>query len=129
MVLLAIPGVFAATLIVAVDLATIIYTSGTTGRPKGVMLTHGNIFHQFKAMHGQFQVGPGDRSLSFLPLSHVYERAWSYYIFLCGAENNYLANPKEVIGAMSAVRPTVMVSVPLSSLCRSTGTGSGRNET
>ena len=94
------------------ELATIIYTSGTTGEPKGVMLTHANIFHQFRAMEGQFHVGPGDRSLSFLPLSHVYERAWSFYIFVCGAENNYLANPKEVIAAMSEVQPTVMVSVP-----------------
>ena len=94
------------------ELATIIYTSGTTGEPKGVMLTHDNLFHQFKAMQGQFHVGPGDRSLCFLPLSHVYERAWSFYVFQCGAENNYLANPKEVIEAMSAVKPTVMVSVP-----------------
>ncbi|MCB9422804.1 MAG: long-chain fatty acid--CoA ligase [Ardenticatenaceae bacterium] len=96
----------------ASDLATIIYTSGTTGEPKGVILTHGNIFHQFKAMEGQFFVGPGDRSLCFLPLSHVYERSWTYYIFKCGAENNYLANAKEVIETMAEVRPTVMVSVP-----------------
>ena len=94
------------------ELATIIYTSGTTGEPKGVMLTHGNIFHQFKAMHGQFQVGPGDRSLCFLPLSHVYERSWSFYVYQCGAENNFLANPKEIIAAMSEIQPTVMVSVP-----------------
>ncbi len=96
----------------ASDLATIIYTSGTTGEPKGVMLTHANIYHQFIAMQGQFNVGPGDRSLCFLPLSHVYERAWSCYVFKCGAENNYLANPKEVIAAMAEVQPTVMVSVP-----------------
>ncbi len=94
------------------ELATIIYTSGTTGEPKGVMLTHGNLYHQFIAMQGQFDVGPGDRSLCFLPLSHVYERAWSFFIFKCGAENNYLANPKEVIAAMADVQPTVMVSVP-----------------
>ncbi|NHZ71879.1 MAG: AMP-binding protein [Aquificales bacterium] len=94
------------------DLATIIYTSGTTGEPKGVMLTHGNIFHQFKAMQGQFNVGPGDRSLCFLPLSHVYERTWSFYVYASGAENNYLANAKEVIATMAEVRPTVMVSVP-----------------
>jgi long-chain acyl-CoA synthetase len=94
------------------ELATIIYTSGTTGEPKGVMLTHANFFHQLKAMQGHFYVGPGDRSLCFLPLSHVYERTWSFYICHCGAENNYLANPKEVIAAMSEVKPTVMVSVP-----------------
>ena len=94
------------------ELATIIYTSGTTGEPKGVMLTHANIFHQFKAMQGQFYVGPGDTSLCFLPLSHVYERAWSYFLYHSGAENHYLANPKAVIAAMQAVQPTVMVSVP-----------------
>ncbi len=94
------------------ELATIIYTSGTTGEPKGVMLTHANIYHQFRALEGQFQVGPGDRSLCFLPLSHVYERSWSYFLFHSGAENYYLANPKAVIAGMQAVKPTVMVSVP-----------------
>ncbi len=94
------------------ELATIIYTSGTTGEPKGVMLTHANIYHQFRALEGQFQVGPGDRSLCFLPLSHVYERSWSYFLFYCGAENYYLADPKAVIAGMQAVKPTVMVSVP-----------------
>jgi long-chain acyl-CoA synthetase len=94
------------------DLATIIYTSGTTGEPKGVMLTHANLLHQFKALHGQFDVGPGDRSLCFLPLSHVYERSWTYYILHTGAENYYLNDPKAVIVAMQAVKPTVMVSVP-----------------
>jgi long-chain acyl-CoA synthetase len=94
------------------ELATIIYTSGTTGEPKGVMLTHANIFHQFKAMRGHFHVGPGERSLCFLPLSHIYERAWSYYIFHCGAENTYLLDPKAVIAGMQAVQPTIMVSVP-----------------
>lgn len=94
------------------DLATIIYTSGTTGEPKGVMLTHANIFHQLKALEDEFHVTPDDRSLCFLPLSHVYERSWSFFVFKRGATNYYLANPKEVIVAMGEVRPTVMVSVP-----------------
>jgi long-chain acyl-CoA synthetase len=94
------------------DLATVIYTSGTTGEPRGAMLTHANFFHQFRALDERFQVGDRDRSLCFLPLSHVYERTWSYYVFRCGAENAYLANPRDVVAAMPQVRPTVMVSVP-----------------
>ena len=96
----------------AEDLATIIYTSGTTGEPKGAMLTHANLYHQFTALDKEFNVGPTDRSLCFLPLSHVYERVWSYYVYRVGAENNYLSNPREVIDTMQEIKPTVMVSVP-----------------
>ena len=94
------------------DLATLIYTSGTTGEPKGVMLTHANIFHQFVAIDGSFNVNSTDRSLCFLPLSHVYERSWSMYVFKSGAENYYLQNPREILAAMQEVQPTAMVSVP-----------------
>ncbi len=91
---------------------TIIYTSGTTGRPKGVMLSHANILHQFNAMETHFTVTCEDVSLCFLPLSHVYERLWSYYLYSKGALNTYLSDPKQVIQTLKEVRPTAMVSVP-----------------
>ena len=94
------------------DLATIIYTSGTTGDRKGAMLTHANFASQFRALDERFEFGPEDRSLCFLPLSHVYERAWSYFVFRSGAANVYLRDPKEAVVAMPEVRPTAMVSVP-----------------
>jgi long-chain acyl-CoA synthetase len=94
------------------SLASIIYTSGTTGEPKGVMLSHANFMHQLAAVDAHFNVGPADRSLCFLPLSHVYERSWSYCVFSHGAQNNYISNPREVIQYLSEVRPTAMVSVP-----------------
>lgn len=94
------------------DLATIIYTSGTTGDRKGAMLTHANFASQFRALDERFEFGPQDRSLCFLPLSHVYERAWSYFVFRSGAANVYLRDPKDAVIAMPEVRPTAMVSVP-----------------
>ncbi len=94
------------------DVATVIYTSGTTGDPKGAVLTHANFFHQFRAVDERFVVGERDRSMCFLPLSHVYERLWSYYVFRRGAENTFLADPKDVVTYMAEVRPTAMVSVP-----------------
>jgi long-chain acyl-CoA synthetase len=94
------------------DVATLIYTSGTTGAPKGAVLTHANFFHQFRAVDERFDVGVRDRSLCFLPLSHAYERTWSYYVFRQGAENAYLADPKDVVRCLPEVRPTAMVSVP-----------------
>ena len=95
------------------DVATLIYTSGTTGTPKGAILTHANFFHQFSAVDERFVVGLSDRSLCFLPLSHAYERTWSYYVFRQGAENNYILDPKRVVEYLAEVKPTLMVSVPL----------------
>ena len=94
------------------DTTTIIYTSGTTGDPKGVMLSHGNLFHQLEAVDANFNVSSKDTSLCFLPLSHVYERMWSYYVYYRGAVQTYLADPKKVIETMQEIRPTAMVSVP-----------------
>lgn len=94
------------------DVATIIYTSGTTGEPKGVVLTFENLVTQFEALDSYFTVTERDRSLCFLPLSHAYERAWTFYILHRGAQNFYLEDPKRVIDAMREVRPTCMVSVP-----------------
>ena len=94
------------------DVTTIIYTSGTTGNPKGVMLSHGNLFHQFESVEANFTVSHEDVSLCFLPLSHVYERMWSYFVYLKGAIQTYLEDPKQVIDTMHEVKPTAMVSVP-----------------
>jgi long-chain acyl-CoA synthetase len=94
------------------DIATIIYTSGTTGEPKGAVLTFDNLSSQFEAVDAFFRVRQEDRSLCFLPLSHAYERTWSFYVLLKGAQNYYLDDPKRVIDAFREVRPTCMVSVP-----------------
>lgn len=94
------------------DTITIIYTSGTTGDPKGVMLSHANLFHQFRTVDAKFNLTPDDTSLCFLPLSHVFERVWSYYVYSKGATNTYLEDPKQVIETLKEVQPTAMVSVP-----------------
>ena len=94
------------------DIATIIYTSGTTGEPKGVVLTYANLLSQFAAVDAFFRVTEQDRSLCFLPLSHAYERTWTFYVLLKGAQNYYLDDPKAVIETLREVRPTCMVSVP-----------------
>ena len=97
------------------DLATLIYTSGTTGVPKGVMLDHANLVRAFPPHDIRLRalgLGEDDRSLCFLPLSHVFERCWTFYALSRGMTNCYLENPAEVIGAVKEVRPTVMCVVP-----------------
>jgi long-chain acyl-CoA synthetase len=94
------------------DLATILYTSGTTGDPKGVMLTHSNFTTCFHIHDGRLDITPDDISLSFLPLSHIFERAWSFYLIYKGATNVYLENPRNVIDEIKIVKPTVMCTVP-----------------
>ncbi len=94
------------------DLFTLIYTSGTTGEPKGVMLDYRNIAAQLYLHDQRLTLTKQDISLCFLPLSHIFERAWSYYVMHTGARNVYLTDTNCVREAMSDVRPTVMCSVP-----------------
>ncbi len=94
------------------DLATIIYTSGTTGEPKGVMLNHSHFIKLFEIHEIRLELNEDDVSLAFLPLSHVFERGWSYFVFYSGAINVYNANPKDIIHELPKVKPTVMCAVP-----------------
>ncbi|UJF19139.1 long-chain fatty acid--CoA ligase [Vibrio sp. SS-MA-C1-2] len=94
------------------DLLTLIYTSGTTGEPKGVMLDYSNFAHQLKSHDKTLKLQEDDVSLSFLPLSHVFERAWTAYVLHRGATNCYLENTARVRQALEQVRPTVMCAVP-----------------
>lgn len=94
------------------DLFTLIYTSGTTGEPKGVMLDYANMAMVLKLHDERLCVSQDDISLSFLPLSHVFERAWSFYIMHTGAQNVYLTDTNLVRNAMQSVSPTVMCAVP-----------------
>ncbi|WP_425275017.1 AMP-dependent synthetase/ligase [Xenorhabdus ishibashii] len=94
------------------DLFTLIYTSGTTGEPKGVMLDYRNMAAQLYLHDQRLTLTNQDVSLCFLPLSHIFERAWSYYVMHTGALNVYLTDTNLVREAMSDVHPTVMCSVP-----------------
>jgi len=95
------------------DLAIIMYTSGTTGEPKGVMLHHSN-FEEVMRIH-DFALptfSDADRSIAFLPLSHIFERAWCYYCLYKGVQIYINLRPQEIQTSIKEVRPTVMCSVP-----------------
>ena len=95
------------------DLASIIYTSGTTGDPKGAMLTHSNFMSNVQAATGVVTIGTDDVFLSFLPLSHVFERMGGHYLPLSsGATIAYAESPFTIRQNMQEVRPTIMMSVP-----------------
>ncbi|WP_174850121.1 AMP-dependent synthetase/ligase [Yersinia artesiana] len=94
------------------DLFTLIYTSGTTGEPKGVMLEYRNMAAQLYLHDQRLTLTSADTSLSFLPLSHVFERAWGFYVMHTGAQNVYISDTNWVRAAMQAVKPTVMCAVP-----------------
>jgi long-chain acyl-CoA synthetase len=95
------------------DLAAIVYTSGTTGRPKGVMLSHDNVVANVKAIAQRIAAAPDDVFLSFLPLSHTFERTGGYYYpIAAGACVAYARSVPLLAEDLKHVRPTVLISVP-----------------
>ncbi|MCI0414294.1 long-chain fatty acid--CoA ligase [bacterium] len=96
------------------DVFSIIYTSGTTGEPKGVMLTHRNVVSNIEALnHSGFQFVREDRSISFLPLSHILERMVGYYALLYfGCTIAYAESLEALPQNLQEVQPTVLTAVP-----------------
>ena len=95
------------------DVATIIYTSGTTGDPKGVMLTHDNIWSNVVSALQVLRISDTDVCLSFLPLSHIFERMAGHYVmFHAGTAIHYAESIDTVPQNLVEVRPTVVLSVP-----------------
>ena len=95
------------------DLATLIYTSGTTGRPKGVMLSHGNIVSNVIASEKNVPLAKGESiALSFLPVCHIFERMILYLYQLCGVEIHFAESIEKMSDNLKEVRPHVMTAVP-----------------
>src|SRR5262249_34426998 len=94
------------------DLATIIYTSGTTGEPKGVELSHGNLISNLEAGHAVVPVNEEDVSLSYLPLSHSFDRLVSYCYLAHGVTVVFAESMDTIARDLTIVRPTVMTGVP-----------------
>ncbi|MCS6813869.1 MAG: long-chain fatty acid--CoA ligase, partial [Cyanobacteria bacterium] len=93
------------------DLATLIYTSGTTGKPKGVMLSHGNLMYQINTTGVIVQPQPGDRVLSILPTWHSYERTCEYFLLSQGCTQIY-TNIRHIKQDLKQYKPHYMVAVP-----------------
>ncbi|HEX2616883.1 MAG TPA: AMP-binding protein, partial [Flavobacteriales bacterium] len=94
------------------DLATIIYTSGTTGRPKGVMLTHANILSNVEASAHRLPVAHGARTISFLPLCHIYERMLMYLYIHTGMRIRFQETMEELGARIREAQPEVFTAVP-----------------
>jgi long-chain acyl-CoA synthetase len=96
----------------AVDVCSLVYTSGTTGEPKGAMLTHGNFVSNALCVRPSVPVEAGDTELSFLPLSHVFERTLYYVVMSLGCTIAYAQSMETVPNDILEVRPHLVASVP-----------------
>lgn len=95
------------------DLASIIYTSGTTGEPKGVMLYHSNYLEAMRIHDVRLpMVSEKDTSMCFLPLTHIFEKAWTYYCLHRGVKIAINLDPKMIQKTLPEVHPTLMCNVP-----------------
>ena len=94
------------------DLATIIYTSGTTGKPKGVMLSHRNIISNLEASITRFPVDSNAKAISFLPLSHIYERMLMYMYMRTGVSIYFQESLEDLGDRIREVQPDVFTAVP-----------------
>lgn len=94
------------------DVATVIYTSGTTGIPKGVMLTHKNIMSNVYALTQIFPVHLYKRTISFLPLCHIFEKSAFYFYLLIGADVNYPESMETIGENIKEIKPNFFVTVP-----------------
>ena len=95
------------------DIATIIYTSGTTGDPKGVILTHSNFLKAFENHDLRIlNISDKDLSMCFLPLTHIFEKAWTYYCLSKGITVAVNRDPAQIRKTIKEIRPTLMSNVP-----------------
>ena len=94
------------------EMATLIYTSGTTGNPKGVMLSHNNIISNFLAVSKIPPVGEEGKSISYLPLCHVYERMLNYLFQYLGISIYYAENLGTIVENIKEIKPEIMSTVP-----------------
>lgn len=94
------------------ETASILYTSGTTGKPKGVLLTHANIVSNVQACAGLYPRGRDDVVISFLPLSHIFERMFDYHYFSLGVSIAYAESLEALAQNLLEVRPTAIAVVP-----------------
>jgi len=98
--------------ITADDIMSVIYTSGTTGDPKGAMHAHRSFFVEIDALNSRFPMGENDIEVVFLPLSHVYEKASSYWMHSAGASQYFCSDTNKIVEYFGEIRPTYMCGVP-----------------
>ena len=94
------------------EMVTMIYTSGTTGIPKGVMLSHRNLVSNFETCSHHFALGLGHRSISFLPLCHIFERTVNYVFMYRGIGIYYVESLPQIVQSIKEVKPHIFTAVP-----------------